>query len=175
MAAQQIGIVLFRALALYIFFYSTTCLYEVAYITLGPSAPSGSEGYTTGYKAASIAIWAFLVLLSAFLWTNADRLSGHEANDKVTLRAGNWVVRLTFMALGILICVNSITELVRFLAHQVFPDPTWNDRPREVVIAMIGEFVRLAVGLALIVIYRFDRQAALSAAKAVQDTELEES
>ena len=171
MAARQFGLVVFRALAVYILYASISRLYQISYVFIGLEGFPTEVGYPLSQKIASVSIWSVQVLLAAFLWTNAEKFVGDEGGEKLTVRGGNWVVRLVFTSLGILICVFSINSIIELIANFLVPDPIWKDRDREAVLAMITELVQFLLGLGLFLAFRFDKRAALAAAQAVEEPE----
>ena len=171
MAARQFGLVVFRALAVYVFLSSLTQFnYLVVMYTGMQGAPEGFD-FQSSQKAAATALWIAQILISAFLWTNAEKLAGKGADAQPTLRSGNWVVRLVFTAIGLIVCIYAIDSLVVEAAHLIVPDPIRRDRTREMKLSLLTDGIRLVIGLALIIAYRFDKRAAFSAAQAIEEPE----
>ena len=73
-AARQFGLVVFRALAVYVFLSSLTQFnYLVVMYTGMQGAPEGFD-FQSSQKAAATALWIAQILISAFLWTNAEKV-----------------------------------------------------------------------------------------------------
>ncbi len=165
--ARQFSLVVFRALAVYVFVLSISQVHQLVMLYTGmPGAPAEFD-FRPSQKAAATALWIAQILIATYLWTNAEKFVGKFADAQPTLRAGNWVVRLVFTALGTLICVYSIDSIVVEVAHFFVPDPVRQDRSREMILTLIIDGIRLLVGLVLVIVYRFDKPAVVSAAQSI--------
>lgn len=169
MASRQFGLVVFRALAIYLFCMSLNYVYLLA-SSLFFDAQARLVGYQIplAQKLTAIGIWAIQFLIAVYLWTNADKLVSPISDGQPCLRAGNWVVRLVFSVLGILICVYSVHSLANEAINLIVPDPLLRERTRDQVIYAIVETLRFAFGLALFLIYRLDKEAVVQAAQAIE-------
>ena len=172
MASRQFGLVVFRALAIYLFCMSINYIYVLSnFLFMGDQSALRGYEIPLGQKLTVVGIWAIQVLISTFLWTNADKLVSPIADDQPSLRAGNWVVRLVFSSLGILICVYSVNSLVKEGINMVVPDPLMRDRDRDDIIYAVVESLRFAFGLGLFLVYRLDKVAVVQAAQALESPE----
>lgn len=168
MASRQFSLVVFRALAVYVAIVSLSQLHQLAFFIFGfEGAPDGFNGATT-HKIISLCILTFQVLLATILWTNADKFAGNDPDVQPTIRAGNWMVRLVFTALGILICVFSIDNFIDVIGRVLVPDPYRRETSRYEILNAITEAIRFFIGLGIFLAYRFDKRAALQAAQAIE-------
>jgi len=172
MAAKQFSQVVFRALAIYVLILSLGQINQLVMLYTGMNGAPPEFDFRPSQKFAATAVWTLQVLIAAFLWTNADKFVSGQPDSQPTLRAGNWVVRLVFTAIGALICVYALDSIVLEAANLIVPDPMRRDRSRDMILALVIDGIRFMIGLVLIVVYRFDKPAAVSAASAVDSHQL---
>lgn len=164
MAAKQFGFVMARSLAVLSLMFGFQHLY---YFLVALAA--GSE-YFQPVRWAGIFVVGSFILFAALLWTMADRFSSDLGDTEPSVRSGNWVVRLWFTSLGIVIMILSLNEVVRPIIELAM---AWGVRSLETYTKIdmginIAEFL---IGLAIFVAYRFDKRAAFSAAQAIEESE----
>lgn len=167
MASRQFGFILFRALAVYFFYNSLSQFHLLFNIYFGQMELMGSKSLN-GQKITSLAVWVIQFIIAVVLWTNAEKFSGSESDAKATVRGGNWVVRLVFTALGILLCTYLITNIVSEIGYLVSPDMLRQQRSRDTIVYAVTEGLRFLLGLYLVLAYKFDKAAAFEAAQTVE-------
>lgn len=167
MASRQFGFILFRALAVYFFYTSLSQLHLLFNIYFGQMELMNSKSINA-QKIASICVWAIQMVLATALWTNAGKIAESGSDAKITIKGGNWVVRLVFTALGIILCSYSITNLVNEVGYLVSPDNLRQQRSRDSIVYAVTEGIRFLIGLYLVLAYRFDKAAAFEAAQAIE-------
>lgn len=170
MASRQFGLVVFRALAVYLLVMAINQLHQIINLYF-LTADDYANRVLGPQKWITLGIWSLLVLMSAFLWTNGDKLVSSSPDSQPTLRGGNWVVRLVFTAIGVLICVYSFDNLVSLAVAKLRP-PFWPEGSTpSMVLGAILDGVRLLIGITLICAYRFDKAAVVQAAEAIEPDE----
>lgn len=164
MAAQQFGFVMFRFAGILAAFLGLNHAYSVVYAQVWTKELMRSLVASVNY--VSIVFACIFILLAAFLWTFADKLSGPERTDRVTVRAGNWVVRLAFTCLGIFLMLNGINAVVNWLSQLLFPE--FRPDKGTVYAGLIIDSLKFLIGVYLFATYKFDRAAAFEAAQAIE-------
>jgi hypothetical protein len=156
MTARQFGFVIARALAILCLLYAL----NQSYMFFGAWI-YGRPGNVLGKLLPTGIIGAFL-LMGTFLWAAADRFAGDIADSQPTIRGGNWVVRLTFTTLGILIVLSSLDPIVSAAVNLMNQGSTASF----FYPILVASGIKCMVGIGLIAAYRFDKTAALQAAQA---------
>ncbi len=167
MASRQFGCIVFRAVAL--FFFATALSQSYVIFSLYfVQMELVTKQESLWHKVSFLAILVIQLLVATFLWTNAEKLSGAEDDTKATIMGGNWVVRLVFTTLGILMCTYSFAGVVRSTMSLLSPSLLHESRTPETIIYFITELIKFMVGVYLIITYRFDKAAAFEAAQATE-------
>lgn len=162
MAARQFSLVVFRALAVIAAFTGLNFVFATVGTFLYTSPDPSSLA-----RIASVAIICVYILIAAFLWTFAERLAVHESEEKLTVKAGNWVVRLVFTALGLVIMTFSLNSMSSVIVEIFYPEVLRRDKPLIYVDIGVG-ILKFLIGLTIFLTYRFDKPAAFEAAQAVE-------
>lgn len=152
---------MFRFAAILAAFLGLNHAYSVIYAQVW-----ASELMRSGVNYVSLVFACIFILMAAFLWTFADKLSGPDHTDRMTARAGNWVVRLAFSCLGIFLMLNGINALVNWLSELLFPE--FRPDKGAVYTGLVIDSVKFLVGVYLFATYKFDKAAAFEAAEAVE-------
>ena len=167
MAARQFGFVIARALAVYCFTVGLNHLYLFGLQTFGSDPYYRNLMFPATERFMNVGVLAIYLLLAAFLWTSADKFAGPQADGQPSLRAGNWMVRLAFTSLGLLVIMGAITGVVSGIVQIGWPDPMRPPTRAFYVDVVVGS-IKCLLGLGLILAYRFDKAAALEAAQSIK-------
>lgn len=118
-------------------------------------------------RIIAVAIICIYILIAAFLWTFAEKLSARESEEKITVKGGNWVVRLVFTSLGLLIMTFSLSPFAQAMVELFYPDFIRREKPFIYVDLGVGT-LKFLIGLAIFLTHRFDNAAAFQAAQAIE-------
>lgn len=164
MAARQFGFIMARSLA------ALSVMFGLHHLYFFLVASAAGEMFLQPVRWAGIFVVGSFTLFAALLWTMADRLSSDLGDAEPSLQSGNWVVRLCFTSLGIVIMILSINDMAIPII-QLAVD--WGVRRLDTY-SKIGLGVSVAkflVGLGIFLAYRFDKRAAFGAAQAIEKPE----
>lgn len=136
------------------------------YAAVGTFLITGPDPNPTA-RVIAVAVICVYILISAFLWTFAERLSADESEEMLTVKGGNWVVRLVFTALGLMIIIFSLSSLAQSLVELFYPNFVRREKPYIYIDLGVSSF-KLLTGLYIFFTYRFDKTAAFEAAQAIE-------
>lgn len=168
MAAQQFSLVMFRIAAVYVAFTGLNIGYSVISMKL---MSYGDYRPPTNYVGIIFA--SVYLLCAALFWTLADRFAGTESSEKITVKAGNWVVRLVFSCLGIFLMLYSLNAISTTIMQLTMPEYFRTEKPL-IYADVVVDGLKFLIGVYIFLTYRFDKAAAFEAAQAIQSTSTEE-
>jgi hypothetical protein len=165
MNAKAFGFVVARGLAIYCFLASISDFERFWALQMVYSSTSSSREL----NIPTIAAAAITLLLAAYLWTSAGKFSGTLDESQVSVRGGNWVVRLLFTALGLFIAIDAFFQLSDLVIRGAFIY-RFSSLDSAYTIQICASVAKLLTGLGLWAWYRFDKGARLEAAQSVSQS-----